>query len=373
VNSNEIIVRTGVGAGDCGYKFKKDQVYAVFARGRPLSTSHCTNTSPLDEFPGGIEALEAVAHAPVGGRLFGTIRQVKPSGNDTFSPQSTMQGIQVIATGPESRTTISDEAGRYSFSPVKGGKYSVRVLLPTKYAAAAETVSVPERGCAIGDVLVRPNTIVRGRVLDSNGRGLPNIGVKAVPWESRNDLSSNGELGVSDRNGYYEIRSLFPGKYLVVASFWYAVGYDRPAYRMKFYADSAWRDQASAINIVEGSHVTGIDFTLEGPLGNKGVKIEVNWPDGRHADRSMVVYAPSDHPSNPFSPSNVDQHGSATIDLLDRTAYLVCAHGLDEQGKPFRSRTVVLNTSSAVQALELTPDTPGFGECPSWRELAGGH
>lgn len=374
VTGKQVIVQTGTGGGDCGYKFQKGKNYVVFARGTPLSTSICSNTMPVDEFPGGIEALRAVAHAPLGGKLSGTVRQEKPDSKDTYSPESALKGVEVVAKGPESRSAITDQSGQYTFSSLPGGEYTVTVTPPGHLTAPAKTISVPERGCAVADVYVVPSTAIRGRILGSDGRGISGVGVEAIAWDSRNgiDLRSSG-MAVSNQAGDYEISSLFPGTYMLVASFSYDVGYDRPAYRMKFYPDSDWREQASSITIAEGDQVDGIDFTLEGPLASKRVKVEVEWPNGTPVEKGLVSYAPSNHPFNPFYPPHLDQHGSAEIELLDHTVYLVCAAGVSADGSHFRSQTVVLNTSSGPRNLKLILDTPGIGECPGWRELAGTH
>lgn len=376
VTSKQITIRTGTGGGDCGFQFAEGKDYVVFANRDPLSTGTCSNTSRLDQFKGRIEELRKVASAPPGGRLYGTVRETKADHRDTWIPNARLKGITVTAKGPTTLKTITDENGGFSFNGIPGGEYIVGADLPGRIYVKPERAAVPARGCAELNFFAQPNTYIRGRVTNARGEGLPKIDVLAIPWESRQATAvaiENERLGETDEQGNYEIRGVFPGEYMITASLLSTMGYDRPAYRTQFYPSADWRDAATPISVEEASEVLNIDFTLRGPLNRKDFSVQVVWPDGRPVQKGLIDYAPSDHPFNGFYPPELNSNGTAQIQLLEQNAYLVCAHGLDSDRKPFRSHTAVVERSEQRTPFKIVLDTPGFGECPGWRTLAGSH
>lgn len=63
VNSKEVVILTGFGGGDCGYKFEVGKDYLVYAGGSPkqLGTSICHRTSPIQYAYKDIYVLKTLA------------------------------------------------------------------------------------------------------------------------------------------------------------------------------------------------------------------------------------------------------------------------------------------------------------------------
>src|ERR1700724_2964825 len=68
-NQKEIVIETGLGGGDCGYGFRRNRDYIVYAskkRGGDVSTGICSPTRPVEDAAEDLKYFRQLAHsAPV--------------------------------------------------------------------------------------------------------------------------------------------------------------------------------------------------------------------------------------------------------------------------------------------------------------------
>ncbi len=188
--------------------------------------------------------------------------------------------------------TLTDENGDYIINELKSGQYIVEVYakgyIPEIYddaysyeTATLITAEEPNQTTGINFLLEKGGAI-SGRVVDQNGRPLPDVYLTAekVDADSLQDWrpSFNG-YGVTDSNGFYIIEGLTSGDYLVRAD-WYSPW----QWSSLWYPDVASPELAQAVTVQKGEETGRIDFhffirvpigTISGRVTNaKGQPIE---------------------------------------------------------------------------------------------------
>ncbi len=221
-------------------------------------------------------------------------RETKPE-TATISGLVTLKGepargvtvmLQVQRGGPNkpplSRT---DENGRFTFTGVAVGSYSISALAPGYFSPSdsgmgrgGQTINVAE-GEKIDNISldIRRGGVIAGRVTDSQGRPV----VEETVNLSR--LDNNGrpqnyyfptmqyDMTRTDDRGAYRIFGAPEGRYLV------SVGREqrpgsvsltsgRALYPRAYYPGASDESTAKVIEVSEGSEVTDVDITLSEPL-----------------------------------------------------------------------------------------------------------
>jgi hypothetical protein len=185
---------------------------------------------------------------------------------------------------PPSYSAVSDAGGRFSIADVEPGRYHASVrrtgFVDTEYGARgpmrAGTILTLSAGQRVQDVNFRltPHGVITGRVLDEDGDPVAYARVEALRPRynqgRRQMMSSNG--GSTDDLGEYRIFGLPPGKYYLSASnrngpMLYPAG-DRTSaagdedYAPTWYPGTTDMAAASAIDVLPGAQMRGINFTL---------------------------------------------------------------------------------------------------------------
>ena len=164
ISATEVDVITGGGNGDCGYDFKANTRYLVFAypsvgesvgnsmsftvlapskktlkRMNVLSTSICTRTRALLEGQDDLLTLRAFMKGESDTRVFGVVsRYAQPPGTYEYNIDyvGPMKNIPITIEGERGRLeTKTDEQGRYRFTGLGAGKYKLTVNLPAGYGS----------------------------------------------------------------------------------------------------------------------------------------------------------------------------------------------------------------------------------------------
>lgn len=138
------------------------------------------------------------------------------------------------------------------------------------------------------DFRLMHEAVIRGTVVDENGRPVANLPVAALgPPQHRWELEHLGAWAKTDALGQFVIRGLPPGIYRVCANeiAWYNVSH-RPPYREGWYRDSPSREGAIPIALKEGDERSGLRITVEPetrhqvvvrPSGPLGAKVPVRY------------------------------------------------------------------------------------------------
>jgi hypothetical protein len=137
----EIEIVTGMGGGDCGYEFRWDEEYVVYAYQNPqrrLETGICTRTRPLSEAAEDLAYFRRRAAGPRGSEMHVIVfdaRKAQQSQADA-SYQPALPGASVTIEGAGGRYSgVTGANGRYEVAGLRRGEYRVDAAL-TGYRVA---------------------------------------------------------------------------------------------------------------------------------------------------------------------------------------------------------------------------------------------
>jgi hypothetical protein len=137
----EIEVRTGAGGGDCGFDFRQNQNYLVYAArsaltGR-LETGICTRTARVEDAAPDLEYLRGLADAEPVVSLYGMVyrdREAIPFGAEldrALDPGGPLPGVSIFIEGRrDSYQATADEFGWYEIEGLSTGRYEIRMEGP---------------------------------------------------------------------------------------------------------------------------------------------------------------------------------------------------------------------------------------------------
>jgi len=202
------------------------------------------------------------------------------TGTATISGRVTLKGepargVEVIlvteirwsANAPRART---DENGRFLFTNVAAGSYSIFAVAPG-YVSPWETHSVAD-GVKVEnvDLKIKRGGVIAGRISDSRGRPVIEEAITLKKLDKPQDYSSTNR---TDDRGVYRIYGLPEGRYLV------SVGYasseritsSRAFYPRVFYPNASRESEAKVIEVSEGSEATDVDITVSDPKETRDV------------------------------------------------------------------------------------------------------
>jgi protocatechuate 3,4-dioxygenase beta subunit len=214
------------------------------------------------------------------------------------------------AAQPGTNTAETDEQGRFIFSNVLPGGYSLtaqhqRFLNPVQGRIARPTpvLMVGENQQMTGVVLrLDPPAVISGKILDTDGEAIAGVQVFAMRPSSRNGSrqltpAMVGLTIASNDLGEFRISGLAAGSYVVMAGtprantvvYETAPQQEKPelAYTNTYYPGTADAGRATPVTVTVGAEVRGIDIKL---AKTKAVSIRGQVIDqGASSDRQAMV------------------------------------------------------------------------------------
>lgn len=179
--------------------------------------------------------------------------------------------ITVGRAGGGSRTTVSNEEGKFSFTGLAEGQYLFNVQAPAyiqpnsgRAYRTGETVTLK----------LSKGGVITGRV--TNARGEPVVAVSVSAQMVRNVSTATAERAGNysytqrtDDRGIYRLYGMQPGSYLVVANAPARTPTQASAYEKELpsYHPSGPRETAQAVEVRIGAEATSIDVRYSGESG----------------------------------------------------------------------------------------------------------
>jgi hypothetical protein len=217
------------------------------------------------------------------------------AGTATVSGRVTLKGepargVMVIlqtqnqgpSNAPRGRT---DESGRFNFTGIPAGRYSVSALTPG-YVSPEDGNFPGMRGKTLNltdgekvenvDLDIKRGGVIAGRVADSQGRPVIEERVNLSKLDATNrprgafNYSQNFDMYQTDDRGLYRIYGLPEGRYIVSVGQAEGTGsatntMRREFYPRVFYSNATIESEAKVIEVSEGSEATNIDITVSDP------------------------------------------------------------------------------------------------------------
>src|SRR5262245_9583596 len=218
------------------------------------------------------------------------------SGLITWKGEPAM-GVMVILIGrnsiPSNSSARTDESGRFRFTGVAAGRYSVSALasgyaLPedTSRGLLGKMLNVAE-GEKVDNVdfEIKDGGVIAGRITDWRGRPVVEETITISKSDRNNQpenyftYTPNSNLNRTDDRGVYRIYGLPEGRYLVSVGYASQPGVgvitsSRSIYPRVFYPNANSESEAKAIEISEGSEVTDIDIIVSDPKDISGLVVD---------------------------------------------------------------------------------------------------
>ena len=186
-------------------------------------------------------------------------------------------GVRLMQTSdpqPSRHKAVTDDQGNYKIVNIPPGHYQVVAVAPV-YISEDEgrgktiLINKDETVENVNIALVRGG-VITGRVTDSEGRPVIEEEVSLQPAEMSRGFYPMPLSVRTDDRGVYRIYGLPPGKYRVGAGLreMFSGGRTRGLYKLTYHPAAVDINQASVIEVTEGSEATNVDITLGRVLGS---------------------------------------------------------------------------------------------------------
>ncbi|MBO0862825.1 MAG: carboxypeptidase regulatory-like domain-containing protein, partial [Chloracidobacterium sp.] len=188
---------------------------------------------------------------------------------------------QNASNAPRART---DESGRFNFTGVHAGTYSVSAAAPgyvspddTNFGMRGKTLNLADGEKVENiDLEIKRGGVIAGKITDSQGRPVIEERINLSKFDANNqprsyfNYAANYDNFQTDDRGLYRIYGLPEGRYLVSAGYAarpgsVAITSRREFYPRVYYPDATSESEAKVIKVSEGSVAEDIDITVPDP------------------------------------------------------------------------------------------------------------
>jgi hypothetical protein len=350
------------GSADCSYHFQLGSSYLVFAyreSNEDLATSICSDTRPAELAAAVLEELRAERNGQPRPTVTGLLRRQQQPYSGTFHEayDGGLAGFTVRLTGDgRTFTAKSGDQGQFSFPSIPPGKYQFSADLPHDLVLAQTIVSdslpeltiAPSRQCYEVDLDAMPSGSISGRVLNSDGTPVRQVGVELYLADRYGDGSEPGWWEFQEDNRGFSFHHVAPGEYVLVVNRQNRITGDTP-YPRTFYAGSSEFTKSDHIVLADGEQRQNVEIRV-GEHKTVIARVVLDYSGGLPAD-SVFVMATGDG-GKVYGTRG--EHGDEEISLLTGIPYTLRAHAfcLDEQ-KDFWSETLTVDPDRLPAPLRL--------------------
>ena len=339
----EAVVYTNEQSSACGYSFQAGREYVVFSTTTQgeLWTSHCSRTALLE--PGkedpAIAWMRGFAKRPSGSQVFGQVIMPAGTGTPPVPARLTLGGL-------ETRTASTDVEGRFDFSGLRAGDYTVAATVPPGYLVSGQAkVSVGEKGCTQSFWYVAYDGRINGQALDRDGLPVADL---RLQLQAEAGAPQHQDLATTGPDGRYHFERVSPGSYRVTA---------QNAGALTEYGEDADVPTSSwsrTVQLESSATQDNVDFRLSRLRRTEFVRVRVMLPDGTGAQAGLELFAfpNAGKPGDPTRTARTGADGWATLPLFAGRQYAVsvsrssadvpCGAGLTIQVTPGMTQGGVL-------------------------------
>jgi 5-hydroxyisourate hydrolase-like protein (transthyretin family) len=205
------------------------------------------------------------------------------------------RGVMIILDGQNrfpsnAHSARTDENGRFRFTGVAAGTYSVHAIAPGYASTEDKSHSALEKSLNVAegekveniDFEIRRGGVIAGRITDSQGRPVIEETITLSKRNRNNQpeyystYTRSNDMYRTDDRGVYRIYGLPEGRYLVSVGYAQTRGEKRitsrrAIYPRVFYPNVIGESEAKAIEVSEGSEATNVDITVSDPKETRDI------------------------------------------------------------------------------------------------------
>jgi len=230
IAGQDILIYTGNGGGDCGYRFEVGTSYLVYAelRGDRLVTSICSRTGSAAETAHIIRQLRASQKGGRGFALFGLVRRfpahfgVEPVEVEALDARR----VRVIGSNNFELSTMTDQEGVFSFPTLPVDTYRLEVDPPpsgmsnwhmNRNVPATVEIGIGDWGCSASLSFVAVG-MIKGQVVDDYGHSLAGVVTLEPADEKEAEAARHGGGLISSTTdtGEFQLLLATPGRYRLI-------------------------------------------------------------------------------------------------------------------------------------------------------------
>lgn len=328
--------------------------YLIFARfwDGHYTTSTCDPSAEFMKAGEALDFLESLRRPPAGGRIFGRVGQAWSTFADR-TPGNIVPPTTVTLSGSAGEQSITPRNGRFEFTQLPAGAYSVAVApVPGLTGDFTKTIYLADRrACAQVDVYFQHDTSISGLLLAPDGRPAAAVNVNlaaARTW--RKELTRTGST-TTDANGNFQFRAMPPGDYVVGVNIRDDVAHD--PYPRTMYVDSA--GEPEVVHVDSGQHV-GLSLWTIGPaLAKHRVRLRIVDAGGRALANTNVSLRDVTNSEIPellqrVMGARTDATGTVEFDVRRSRSYVIERR---DSGTKRQVRTGVFTADTAEGGLTL--------------------
>lgn len=243
--------------------------------------------------------------------------------------------LEVVAEDGTRIRAQTDARGTFAVTVPQPGRYRISAAIPRWVnEPAAQEVLAPERGCVMTRLEVRPDCQVTGRAIAANGAAAPGVTLSMLALDEPGSLRGLAWYAVTDAQGRFAFRGVFPGRYHVGVNPGGSVTPKVP-YKPTVYTDAADGKSPATINVGWFEKVALGVLRLPPRLGTRTIRVTVTTPDGQPLPGGTVSYA-EERRRRSFGVLMPNPTGTVAFDTLSGLGYIVTVRPLNRELKQFR-------------------------------------
>ncbi|HEX8637455.1 MAG TPA: hypothetical protein VF692_05285 [Pyrinomonadaceae bacterium] len=372
-------IQTGMGGGDCGFRFEIGQSYLVYAyRNKEtgtLGTGICTRTQVLSQATEDLEYFRGLKDAKAGGTVYGKVTKYLVRRYDDYKPNPPLPNILLTFTGNGNKhEATTDEKGEYRLSNLAAGEYALQLKVPEGMWGfeKEEKIKIPDKGCAVTFHALSTKTFLSGRILTDEAVPAAKIAVNLIPVEQIGERHhKDKQYASTDEQGRYIFKSIPSGTYYLGVRLDGMSEIDFPFPRT-FYPGTTDLKNAVPVTIVEGKVIENFDFALAKKLKTGRIRGVVSMPDGKPAAKAFVCLEEVEYSEGSICQGGIDadEQGRFSFTVMNGLRYLVRSHINAANGNQRHAEPV--ETSESLDGvtdikLVITEANGSCEKCRLWK------